>query len=237
MRLFIYICLCLLPLKVSGQTDDARALSIGLVYSPGVSYRQLNFSSTDEWIEEVRNNDEIPKYSFSTGARIGFTITNRVSVVTGLMFTNRGERTKEIQLAWPTSGEDYPQSSRTVVSYRYLELPLQVMYAIHKKQRLALYLTGGISFNLLFSKATRVKVELPDGDIRTIKSSKRAGNNRFVFCTSLGFQAAYRLTNKISLIIAPTFHRSITSTVVNENAKEYQYALLMTVGLVKTLRR
>src|SRR5687768_2248608 len=153
MRLFIYICLCLLALKVSGQTDDARALSIGLFYSPGISYRQLNFSSTDEWIERVRNNDEIPMYSFSTGAKVGFTITDRVRVVTGLMFTNRGERTKETQLTWPASSQDYPQSSRTVVSYRYLELPLQVMYAIHKKQRLTLYLTGGISLNLLLSKA------------------------------------------------------------------------------------
>jgi hypothetical protein len=237
MRLFIYICLCLLPLKVSGQTDGARALSIGLFYSPGVSYRQLNFSSTDEWIEKVRNNDEIPKYSFSTGAKIGVTIADRVSVVTGLMFTNRGERTKETQLTWQTSSQDYPQSSRTVVSYRYLELPLQVMYAIHKKQRLALYLTGGISFNLLLSKATKVKVEFPDGDIQTIKSSKRAGNNRFGFCTSLGFEASYRLSNKISFIIGPTFHRSVTPTVVNKNAKEYQYALLMTIGVVKTLQR
>src|SRR5688500_15994328 len=237
MRLFIYICLCLLPLKVSGQTDDARALSIGLFYSPGVSYRQLNFSSTDEWIEKVRNNDEIPKYSFSTGANRGFTITGRVRAITGLMFTNRGERTKETQLKWPTPSQDYPQTSRTVVSYRYLEVPLQVMYAIHKKQRLALYLTGGISFNLLLSKAMKVNVEFPDGDIQTIKSSKRAGNNRFGFCTFLGFEASYRLTNKISFIIGPTFHRSITSTVVNKNAKEYKHALLMTVGMVKTLQR
>ncbi|HKZ37555.1 MAG TPA: outer membrane beta-barrel protein [Chryseolinea sp.] len=237
MRLFIYICLCLLPLKVSGQTDNARALSIGLFYSPGVSYRQLNFSSTDGWIEKVRNGDEIPKYSFSTGAKIGFTIRDRVRVVTGLMFTNRGERTKETQLTWPTSSQAYPQSSRSVFSYRYLELPLQVMYAIHKKQRLGLYLIGGVSFNLLLNKATKVELEFPDGDRQTIKSSKSAGNNRFGLCTSFGLEASYKLTDKISLLIGPTFHRSITSAVVNKNAKEYQYAVFMTVGLVKMFQR
>jgi hypothetical protein len=237
MRLFIYICVCLLPLKVSCQTDDRRSLFIGLFYSPGVSFRQLNFSSTDKWIEKIRDNDEIPKYSFSAGAKIGFTITDRVRAVTGLMFTNRGERTKETQLSWTSSNQDYPKLSRSVFGYRYLELPIQVMYAIYKKQRLGLYLTSGISFNLLISKATNVKVELANGDRQTFKSSKRAGSNRFGLCASLGFEASYRLTNKISLIIGPTFHRAITSTVVNKNAKEYQYALLMAVGLVKTLQR
>lgn len=232
MKRFIWLVIICIPIVAMGQSDDSRRFSLGLFFSPGITYRQLQYSSSNQWIADEKDRKEISKFGYAGGAKIFWTY-KKIRLQSGGLFVNRGERTKWEELVWASPGENYPVKSRTVFSYRSLEVPLLVRYPVIEKNRMQVLLTGGVSFNLFLNKATRVIREFSDGDRESDHSAKNAGSARFGLTGLLGVEAAYRLTDKVSMIVGPLFQHAITSSRVEYDAREYPYAVLMTFGFAK----
>src|SRR5688500_6533942 len=99
MKEFISILLCFLCLPILGQHHDTipyKKYDIGFTFSPDYSFRVLktNFSG-DTWVKDTYDTIEVSKYSFTTGLNFIFHVNKHFFIGTGLLLSDKGEKTKE----------------------------------------------------------------------------------------------------------------------------------------------
>jgi hypothetical protein len=225
----------LFPLTLFCQstvTTKTKRMAIGLTFSPDYCYRKLSPDATSQWIAESRDSIEIPKLGFTTGLSLLFQLNKRLTIETGLLYSNKGEKTKNHSLIWnpPSVQPDpaLPTKNEFVYHYNYLDIPAKVNYNILTK-RLKLFVSGGLSTNIfLFQKTTSI-VEYADGRTET-NNSIGGGLSRVNFAVLVGLGINYDLTSKLSFRIEPTYRRSITS-IINSPIKGYLYSAGINTGI------
>ncbi len=130
----ITIILILIAFSGYGQTSDvvsAKKISLGLIFSPDYCYRVLN-SESRQVVVDVRNSGELPRLGFTAGLSLLLNPWKRVSVETGLLYSDKGMKTKIFDLrsvpdpALPTSRVQF------IYHYNYLDIPTKVNYVILK---------------------------------------------------------------------------------------------------------
>ena len=131
---------------------------------------------------------------------------------------------------------DFPIKSKIIYHYQFIEIPAKVNYTFFTNDRISLFANAGLSFDVLISKKTKVKLEFPDGNTDSHASSKRIGDSKFNIFGAVGFGFTYRVSEKVSVLFEPVFQRSITSIAAHEGASEYLYSVDFTIGIVKKLK-
>src|SRR4051812_48865989 len=104
----LLVLLTFLPLITLCQTSDttkSKKISIGVMYSPDYCYRTLkpDASEISKAIVETRDNFEIPKFGFTTGLSFIYQLNKKLSLETGLQFSDKGEKTKTMTPVFYTS--------------------------------------------------------------------------------------------------------------------------------------
>jgi len=209
--------------------------SIGLTFSPDYSYRTLkpDNSKSSILIADSRDTTEIPKFGFTTGINLKRIISKRIALEIGLLFSDKGEKTKAISKKWITNSgqsiDDLPTKITSNYKYYYFDFPIKVNYYL-KTDKLKLYLTAGISPNLFLVERSILIYEYNDG--RTLRTT-RFGNNGFSRLNLAligGLGLSYDLTEKIFITLEPTFRHAIIS-VINAPIKGYLYSAGLNTGL------
>ena len=230
--------LTIIPLTLFGQdteTTTTKKYSIGLTFSPDICYRTLKPNAASQSIADDRNGYEIPKIGYTTGLNLAMNINKRITFETGLLFSDKGEQTKQYSLVWLTpSGlidPSMPVSNSFIYHYLYLDIPIKVNYYL-LTGRAKLFLTAGISPNIFLTQKTVSHLEYSDGHTTT-STSWGSGNTGFTsinltFIAGLGFE--YNISKKMYLKIEPIYRRSITS-IVDAPIKGYLYSTGLNIGL------
>jgi hypothetical protein len=224
--------LILFPLTILSQSIDittkSKKIAIGFTFSPDYCYRTLKPDTSSQWIAQSRDSLEIPKFGFTTGLSMLYQLNKRFSLETGLQFSDKGEKLKEVTLIWGQPDPSLPIKSTFIYHYNYLDIPIKVNYNI-STSRLKFFVSGGLSTNLFLFQKTTSRLEYIDGNTMTNNSISN-GLSRVNLAIVAGFGINYDLTNRLTFRIEPTYRRSLYS-IIDAPVKGYLYSLGMNTGL------
>ena len=134
--LFVFIALFF------GFTCHSQELpnwTFGASFSSEFAYRWLEAEEEVQWIADLRNSEETVKWAYSTGLSAKRKVISGFYLGTGILFANRGYRTKKDSLVFgdmidPRYGfVSDPQTDEDVTAYfryhfYYLDIPLIAAY-------------------------------------------------------------------------------------------------------------
>jgi len=236
--LFIFFSIIL----IGQQTDSTliENIRIGTTFSPDYCYRTLttNGNLNNQSIKEWRDSIEIPKLGFTAGFTLFFPLNNRFSIETGVLFSKKGEQTKELDLTFLNSpgGTIQPLSLSYNYHYHYLDIPLKLNYYILKKP--SIFLSGGISTNLFLQEKLTSITKHSDGSttINTEDVNSEMNMINLAGIIGLGFEGEIlKIGASNALIrIEPIFRHSIIS-IIDAPINGFSYSFGINFGIIYNL--
>lgn len=145
--------------------NGVRKFRLQINLTSQVSYRYIfinekntSLNSTYEAIIQSRNDYEIPALTFAGGLGISYQINEKISIEGGLNYNQRGYKTKwfDINVGDPA----YNFSARYKINFRYIEVPLNMVYAINGNN---FNLGFGLAPAFLFRVDSKDYIKLADG--------------------------------------------------------------------------
>jgi opacity protein-like surface antigen len=231
MRFLFFLCI-IIPLSTYCQSSGSckkKSFSIGLSVSPDYTFRTLKANTSNQWLADSRNDIEIPKIGYTVGLKLHSGLNKRFSFEAGLLFSDKGERTKKTDLNFAQSKQALPVESFMIIHYYYLDVPLKVKYYFLAIRNGGFFVSAGISPNLFLTLKSTSIVEYDDGHIK--KNHSYGGNLSRInlsFTAGLGFQTD--ISKALYLSIEPTYRRSITS-IIDAELKSYLFSAGLDLGL------
>jgi hypothetical protein len=223
----------LLPLASWCQDPESLKtgrISIGLVFSPDYCYRTLSSGESDEWIVNIRNKSEIHKFGYTTGFSFVYKPVGRISLETGLLYSDKGERTKPETLIAANPDQLLPKQIEFIYSYNYIDIPFKINYLFLDK-KFKLYVTAGLSTNIFLFQNTICIQEFEDGAIKKISSRNESSSFYKINLAFLtGFAAEYEISNRLKLHLEPLYRRSITP-IMDSSVKGYLFSTGINTGI------
>jgi hypothetical protein len=237
MRRLLFLMIMLFPAVGFCQPEkkSRRLSAIGIIVSPEFSYRTLNFSSTNQWIAERRNGEEVGNFGFAAGFQVHYRLGSKLKFETGLSYANKSLKTKYEELTWTSADPAFPTRSKTIYRFKYLTLPASISYSFLSTDKVSLFATAGLSANVFLAKKTMVVMTYPDGDDSAHASSKNTGYLRFNLSATVGAGIDYRLARRFTFRASPYYQRSLTSIVADDHAKEYLFSFGVGTGVYYSL--
>ncbi|MBK7029879.1 MAG: outer membrane beta-barrel protein [Bacteroidales bacterium] len=122
--------LSLFPFLSFAQTEPSQGKwSVGLHFAPEYSYRSLQ--SENDWYGMVAYRDkiEIPSFGFTTGASVLYKLNRRISVETGLKFSDKhySSTYRDIIFEVDEGLRKFKSSSH----FYYLSIPMKGTYNVY----------------------------------------------------------------------------------------------------------
>lgn len=234
----LLILLTFIPLTTFCQNTDTivtKKLSIGLTFSPDYCYRILKPDASGKWIAENRDTREIPKSGYTTGLNLALNISKRITLEAGLLYSDKGEKTKTNAPIWVTSSGQpdpdpaLPTKITFIYHYIYLDIPIKANYYLLTK-RVKFFLTAGISANIFLKQRITSIFEYNDGHTSTKSSSGNNAYEKINLAFTAGLGLGYDLTKKLYLKTEPTYRHSITP-IIDAPIKGYLYSVGLNTGL------
>jgi opacity protein-like surface antigen len=234
LAIMLFIC-C----SCQSQMPDSiqfKKTSFGFVFSPGPSFRSLNYALTNKWVEDIRNAEEVAAFGFSTGVTIQHALTKNAALQTGLLYSVKGEQTKFTSLKWTTSDPHYPVKSKTEFHFQYIEIPITIAHSFGKS-KLKFFSTAGVSMNMFTKKKTEVVSAFADEHKESSYSDVDAGYLKFNLAVILGMGIKYDASKRMSLYVEPVYKQFLNSIFTDDNAKEYLYSIGTNIGINYKFKR
>ena len=237
MRNKIIITIFILNAYISfGQTSEivsTKKISLGVIFSPDYCYRSLNSDTSIRWIVDYRDSIEIPKYGFTTGLSLLLEPWNRISFEAGLHYSDKGEKTKMMELNPLEPDPALPTNrARFIYHYYYLDIPVKINYIVFKG-KVKISVSAGFSTNIYLYQRTKA---IFDGIDETGSSSGSEELSRLNFAVLIGGGIDYIINNRLDFKLEPIFRRSITP-IVDAPIKQYQYSIGANFGLYYKLNK
>ena len=144
-------------ISTSFAQDTARdnAIHFGFTISPELAFRRLNALDTSSiGLTHYRDSIERPKLGYSFGAVIMYQINRRFSIEAGILYSEKGERTKYLDIIDTINKSNPLRKLSTSNKYTYIDIPLKFCYYF-SEDYYSPYISLGFSTNIfLFEKKT-----------------------------------------------------------------------------------
>lgn len=205
----------LFPVMLLCQETDNKlsSFSLGISFSPEYSYRILKAKEDKyESLVALADSMEVPKFGFTTGIQIRYDILKRLSVESGIQFTDKGSKMTVSNFLAADTNDPVLQNLKsvtTIAKIYYIEVPLKLSYKI-VSGKFSLSVFVGLSANIFLDNNTKSILKYNDGS-KDVQSSNREGSFNSITVSMLtGIGLNYELNNKLSLIFEPIYKRDIT---------------------------
>ena len=226
-----FVIILLLPLTLFCETTDSSKVSkleIGITYSPDYCYRKLKPDAGSKWIADIRDTIEIGKLGYTTGLNVVYNISKKISIGTGILFSDKGEKTKKTFLGNSLSGS-LPINNKFIYHYLYIDIPVKANYTI-LNGKFKLFLTAGISTNIFLGQKTTSILYYGNRDSEKRKTNVSSDFSKINFAYIVGFGIDYPVTDKLNFKLEPLFRHSINS-VIKAPIKSYLYSTGVNIGI------
>jgi hypothetical protein len=173
------------------------------------------------WIGSAESEERSkPTPSFGLGAMGRYGLSDRLSLGVDLLFSLQAQQEKE-------SEDDFSYKLR--ITYSYLKLPLQAVFALGSGN-VSVELMGGLQPMILISGKYKATITSPDGK-ETEEFSSTEGLNPFVLGAVLGAGLRFELSNNLFLAPQLRFDHSLTNIYSDNDDKGRTGTVALLVGL------
>ena len=143
MKQLLILLTTLASLTLSGQdAKPTQKILIGFNFSPDYNFRTLknsDGSTSSDYVIKSRNNIEVAKFGFTTGVNVCFNFSQLVAFETGIQFTNKGYKTKNLDLTYIPPNTSLPAKAKTfyagrsyLISYCSIAFNFRDSFAQHR---------------------------------------------------------------------------------------------------------
>ncbi len=227
MKKHLVLITFLFPIIILSQPIDSlkfKKNNIGLTFSTDYCFRTIKTSAGSEQIFQSIDSIEVPKFGYTVGFNYIRNMSKKISISTGILFSDKGEKTKQIY------------SSKTTIfnynnKYYYLDIPLKVDYRFFNK-KIKFFMSAGISGNIFLIEKTTQTTGFTSDDVQNnFYNHDGFSNMNMSVLASAGVD--FPLINNWIFKIESVYRRSITP-ISNTPLKKYLYSLGINFGLFKS---
>jgi hypothetical protein len=198
----------------SKPTKKFNRILIGVNFSPDYNYRSLKSnggSPSGGLVIESRNDIEIAKFGCTAGLNVCINFSKLAGLETGIQYSNKGYKTKNLDLVFGSPGPGLPTRSKFIYTYQYIGIPLKAKFTVGKGNIRFLSSAGFMTNFLLNTKTTNI-LEYTDGktDKKSQSTTSEYKNVDISPMISLGID--YKINDNIHLIAEPTFRYGVIKT-------------------------
>lgn len=216
--LFLFLLLC--AFGIHGQSADSLTYSrfdVGFAFSPDLSYRVLKAGAADSWMKEACDTLEVPKFGFTAGFHVVFHPHQRFFVSAGLLFSDRGERTRNYVVK---------PANNYINHYYYLHVPLKAHYYFISKESIKVFAAAGLAPDVYLNGETRVETG-SNGETKPLRPASGISRINFSFVAGIGLDCP--LTRRWYFKLEPGYRRSLIP-IADAPVKKYFYSLGLNLG-------
>lgn len=220
MRKTALLFFMLIALSLISQKQDSLKVSkfnVGFSFSPDFCYHQLRSNGTGAWITDVYDTLEVGRLGYTGGTQFDFKICEKLSIGSGILFADRGERTKRYAVQPVTNYVNH---------YYYVDIPLKADYYFFRA-KIKVYFTAGLNANIFLWG--RSKVEIGRGQEKE-SVSINAKMSTVGLSALAGAGLDCPITDRWHFKLEPNFRRSLMP-VAKDDLKKYFYSISLNLGL------
>lgn len=233
MKLLFLLTIILLTLTSFAQNK----IYIGFSFSPDYSFRTLknaDGSSGSDYSIKSRNSIEKAKLGYTTAFKIGYHISNIISLETGVEYSNKGYGMKEQDIIFIDPDPNAAIKYKSHFNYNYIGIPLKAKFAFGY-QKLRFIAGGGVVTNFLINAKIKSKLTYADGSKKCVNESYKNDVNEINITPELSIGLVYKLTNKINISAEPTFRYTLIK-VKNAPVQEKLWSAGLLFGMLYELK-
>lgn len=236
MRKILTTSLLILLISLSGicqvvKTTDSKSFWLGVSFSPDYCFRYLKGDASSQSTIHFRDSMEYAKFGFTTGLIIIYDLNQKIKIETGLLFSDKGERSKKYRNIISTGPPDqpYPINVYFINHYQYIDIPVKITYNIIGSKS-TIFISSGISSNLFFKDRSKGFMEMSDGSIRKRGGDSLIGVKQLNFSLLAGIGLDYNIKNRFKIRIEPIYRYSFTPSN-NKQPKSFLYSFGTNLGI------
>jgi len=228
MKKNLVLILLFLPMLSFSRMHTVDKWMFGITFSPEYSYRFLSSNSHYDWLAELRDEMEIPKFGYTAGINVSYKFRDKFFVSFGTRFSSKGEATKKYDLIYFSSpGPGDPVAMRTNYSYGFCEIPLTVNYQLFDSS--SFFTSLGISADLpVMEKHKNIFIKSDGSESHSstfsLHSSAKMGMTAMV---GIGY---YFNTGKNYFLKTEPFFKCNIVSEGGSSVKEYFYSFGLEIG-------
>ncbi|GAL84428.1 hypothetical protein MYP_1656 [Sporocytophaga myxococcoides] len=199
---------------------------ITIYYSPEYTSRFLSVTSDQSNTKEMRKK-ETGTYGYSVGLNFEKHLNDRFAFGLGGRYSRKGYK-KPLNAA--LNGNDQTKGS---FKAELLEFPVFVDYSYIKKEKFALFLRVGPSFNYLIEAKEKTEYYSSGVLTKTTEFTRDDSNlNNFIMGGNIGTGVQAFISDKIGFMLMPQFTYFFTPLRKNTPEKERLYSIGINGGII-----
>jgi len=205
------------------QTNESSTF-VGINGSADYCYRIIKTDQAFQWIADLREDTEVPVFSFHTGFTFFHEFANKLRVETGIQYLRLGEKLQDY--LFTTSSGLSSSSNKLITNYNYIGVPLKIGYGFKLRERVKLVVASGVSANIFLSSRFKSSMDWSNGETTTSKTtyfSNVYGLQRLNFAALLSVGLEVKLSSSFTARFEPNASYSINS-IVDAPIKQHPYA-------------
>jgi hypothetical protein len=234
-QLFTFILLISAVSAVAQEEHkpEVPKFAIGVNFSPSCAYRYLHItdegSSSGKLIKDLLNEYYKPKFGYTTGLDFSWFASRRLTLETGLWFSDKGFQSKWISTETAVGQTNPYEKARLLFTSGYLSVPLKLNFNIITTP-VTFFISAGMSADLLLYAKNKVFLVYESGEKETLTINERSGlrDLNVSYIGSLGVE--YGFLKNFRVRLEPTFMMTILPVYSGE-IKNYLWTLGGNVGI------
>lgn len=210
------------PLVVFSQTRNRalEKLSLGISVEVNYGQRLLRQDPSPGYAPNRPEMAGVGKIGGVVGINLGYALTPKLTVGTGLLFSDRGYATNKTELVWASPDATYPTHSRTTFSYYFVDIPIYAIYRF-SVAGLGMYVTGGPSVGNLVYQRTAVITYFGNNREKAVSKKLGDGYMNSIFSFHAGFGVGVPVSDRFRVGIEPLYRRTLTSFSHHHESRRY----------------
>jgi hypothetical protein len=232
MKKIIFIPFFVSLLQISFSQDNEikyNGFRLGINFSPEFTYRKLSIAQPDnihsKGLKKLREDTEIPMFSFTTGIFSEYKFAKRISVKFALHYTLKEFKTNNLVISEPNPNYSNLENYVIIRKHRYFGIPISLSFYYVDKPKIQMFITVGSDLDYLYSvssKSIKKYEEYTEWEERGNFVEIKPYN---LFSPSLIVSAGidWQFTNKMSIRIEPIFRWGLITLIKDDILYEHFY--------------
>ena len=209
--------------KKTDSSFDFKRIQIGINFSPDYNYRTLkdnDTNSVNSIIIDIRNDQEIAKFGYSTGLNVCYNFTKTIGLETGIHYTEKGFQTKKLDIVGNQPDPSLPNNIKFIYNFFYIDIPLKANIMFGRK-RISFFSSIGFITNIFIKETSTSILEFSNGRIeKKTQPSTMLHYNKVNISPSISTGIDFKMNDRMNLKIEPIFRYGVFK-IINASITDY----------------